>query len=240
MKSIKIAFLGAALLVTVSSFAQTADEVVDKYLNAIGGKDNWKKVTSVVTEGTMNVQGADVSVVSTSVNGKGTRQDISIMGMTGYQILTPTEGWNYMPFQGQTKAEPATPEMVKQGADQYDTQGALVEYKTKGHIVEFIGKEDVDGTEALKLKIIYKSGKQDTYFIDPTSYYLIKSITKQNVNGQEMELTTTFSNYKKLPEGLVIPMGITVPIGPGLSADLTIKKVEINKTIDPAVFKPTN
>src|SRR6478735_2800266 len=113
MKTIKLAFLSAALLGAIGTFAQTADEVVDKYLLAIGGKENWKKVNTVITEGTMQVQGADVTIVSTAVHGKGNRQDISVMGMTGYQIMTPTEGWSFMPFQGQTQAEPATAEMVK-------------------------------------------------------------------------------------------------------------------------------
>lgn len=240
MKTIKIALLGAALLGAIGSYAQTADEVVDKYLTAIGGKDNWKKVNTVITEGSMQVQGADVMVVSTAVQGKGNRQDISVMGMTGYQIMTPTEGWTYMPFQGQTKAEPATAEMVKLGADQLDVQGALIDYKTKGHAIELLGKEDVDGTECHKLKITYKSGKVDTYFIDPTSFLLVKSITKQSVNGQEMEMSSAFSNYQKTPEGLIIPMALTVPLGPGLTADMTIKKVEINKAVADTTFKPSN
>ncbi|ULQ50989.1 outer membrane lipoprotein-sorting protein [Flavihumibacter fluvii] len=240
MKSMKLAFLGAALLGAVCTYAQTADEVVDKYLNAIGGKENWKKVNSVITEGAMQVQGADVTVVSTAVQGKGSRQDISVMGMTGYQIITPTEGWSYMPFQGQTKAEPATAEMVKMGADQLDVQGALVDYKTKGHSIELLGKEDVDGTECHKLKITYKSGKIDTYFIDPATYLLVKSISKQSINGQEMELTSAFSNYQKTPEGIMIPMAVTVPLGPGLSADMTVKKIEINKPVADTTFKPSN
>ncbi|MBZ5858382.1 LolA-like protein [Flavihumibacter profundi] len=236
----KLAFLSAAILGAVTSFAQTADEVVDKYIAAIGGKDNWKKVTTVITEGGFQVQGADVSVVSTAVLGKGTRQDISVMGMTGYTIITPTEGWTYLPFQGQTKAEPATPEMVKLGADQLDVQGALVDYKTKGHAVELLGTEDVDGVACFKLKITFKSGKVDTYYIDPKSYYLVKSVTKQSINGQEMELTTAFSNYQKIPEGLLIPMAVSVPLGPGMTADMVLKKVEINKPVADSTFKPSN
>ncbi len=241
MKTTKLALLGiTAVLGAFTSYAQTADEVVNKYLDAIGGKENWKKVSSVITEGNMSVQGADVLVTATVVHGKGSRQDISVMGMTGYQIMTPTGGWSYMPFQGQAQAEPMTEEMVKKGADQYDTQGALVDYKDKGHNVEYLGKEDVDGTECHKLKITHKSGKEETYFLDPATYYLIKAISKNNVNGQEVEMTTAFSNYKKLPEGIVIPMSISLPMGPGMMADMTITKVEINKPVADSTFKPSN
>ncbi len=241
MKVFKKAIVAAALMVfAFSSYAQTADEIVTKYITAIGGADNWKKVNSVTSEGTLTVQGADVAVTMTVLNGKGMRQNISVMGMTGYQIMTPNGGWNYMPFNGQQTPEPATEETVKESADQYDTQGALIDYKTKGHSVEYLGKEDVEGTEAHKLKITHKSGKVETMYLDPVSFLAIRTVTKQKANGQETEITTSMSNYKKLPEGILVPMSVSIPVGPGMNADLTISKVEINKPVDEAIFKPSN
>src|SRR3954471_10043800 len=84
--------------------AQTADEIVKKHVDAIGGADAWKKVNSTRMEGTLNVQGNDVSVTITKLQGKGMRQDISVGGTSGYVILTPTGGTTYLPFQGQSEA----------------------------------------------------------------------------------------------------------------------------------------
>lgn len=234
--AIKRTFFSAALLLTAHlGFAQTADEIVDKYITAIGGKDAWQKVKTMKQEGTMKVQGADVNVAMTVLHGKGSRQDIAVMGMNGYQILTPEAGWSYMPFQGQTKPEPMTADMVKESADAYDAQGALLNYKEKGHTVEYLGKEDLDGTEAYKLRVTHKSGKTETIFIDPATHYLLRTITKQKANGQEMEVITGLSNYKKLPEGILVPMSLTLPFG-----ELTINKVEINPAVDEKIFKPDN
>lgn len=234
--TIKRTFFGAAILFSsFASFAQTADEIVDKHVAAIGGKDAWKKITSVRQEGSMQVQGAEVALTITVVHNKGMRQDIAVMGMNGYQIMTPAAGWSYMPFQGQTAPEPVTAEMLKESADSYDAQGTLVDYKTKGHTVEFLGKEDIDGIEALKLRVTQKSGKVETLFIDPTSYYVIRSVSKQKANGQEMEVVTNLSNYKKTPEGIVLPMSLVLPFG-----ELTINKVEVNKPVDEKIFKPEN
>lgn len=239
MKTIKFLSFVVAACVSLSTVkAQTVDEVVNKHVEAIGGKDNWKKVTSMIQSGSMTVQGADVQVVSTVLHGKGYRNEITLMGMTGYQILTPTEGWNFMPFSGQTAPEAVTADDLKQGQDQLDAQGVLVDYAAKGHKVELLGKEDVDGTECFKLKITLKSGSVQTYFIDPSTYYILKLVSTRSANGQEMEMSTTFSNYKKLPEGIVIPMSLSIPLGPGFNADFTVEKVEINKPIDESVFKP--
>lgn len=236
MKGLKLAFMAfAALVLTSVTKGQTADEIVNKYITAIGGEDNWKKVNSVIYEGKLTIQGADVAVIMTILNGKGMRQNITVGGMTGYQIMTPGGGWNFMPFQGQTKPEPVTEEMVKEGTDQYDAQGSLVDYKAKGHTVDYIGKEDIEGTECYKLKVTHKSGKTETMYFDPASYLAIRTIAKQKANGQEVDITTNLSNYQKLPEGILVPMSIGLPFG-----ELTISKVEVNKPVDESIFKPAN
>ncbi|MBL7750612.1 MAG: hypothetical protein JNN29_04475, partial [Chitinophagaceae bacterium] len=60
-------FLGLSSL----TFAQTADEVINKHVEAIGGADAWRKVTSLRQEGSMTVQGTDVQLVLTVVKDKG-------------------------------------------------------------------------------------------------------------------------------------------------------------------------
>ena len=229
----------AALLVAISTVsAQSADDVIDKYIAAIGGKENWKKVTSIISEGSMMVQGTDVVLVSTTVHNVGIRQDISVMGMTGYQIITPTAGWAYLPFHGHTSVQELPEEAVKQSADQCDLQGALMDYKSKGHKVEYGGKEEIEGKTMHKLNITHKNGKQETYFIEAENWYLVKVQSKQVVNGLESESVILFSNYQKLPEGIVLPMAINLPVAPGLSADLIVKKVEVNKPVADSTFKP--
>lgn len=236
MKVLKLSLLALTAFVgSLTASAQTADEIIEKHVAAVGGADNWKKVNSVFSEGKMTVQGAEVLVTTTVLNGKGSRQDLSVMGMTGYQIVTPTAGWSFMPFAGQTAPEAVTEDVLKESADQYDAQGAFIDYKAKGHTVEYLGKEDIEGTEAHKLRVTHKSGKVETVFIDPASFYILRSVSKQKANGQEMEFAVNMSNYTKLPEGIVVPMNISMPFG-----EIVITKVEVNKPVDENIFKPGN
>lgn len=233
MKIVKLVLFFFILSLAVKSNAQTADEIVDKHIAAIGGKDAWKKINSVKQTGTINVQGNELAVTITVLNGKGMRQDISLMGMNGYTILTPTEGWNYMPFQGQQKPEAMTADDVKENVDQLDAQGELINYKDKGHSIEYLGKDDVDGTDTYKLKLTFKSGKTETIYIDPSSYYIIRVVRTNKANGQETQVITNLSNYEKLPEGIVVPKSLGLPFG-----ELKITKVEVNPPVNEAVFKP--
>jgi hypothetical protein len=224
-----------ASLVTVGATAQTADEIVAKHVEALGGKDKLNSLKSVRMEMTMNIQGNDVPLVLTQVQNVGQRVDITFMGMSGYVINTPTAGWSYIPMQGQTKPEPMPDEAVKVAADQLDIQGPLVDYKAKGHTVELLGKEDVEGTECYKLKLTYKSGRFTTFYVDPKTYYIIRSVSKQNAMGQEVELTSNYSNYKKTDDGYVFPMSMSS----SMQGEMTVTKLETNKPVADTTFKPT-
>jgi hypothetical protein len=153
--------------------------------------------------------------------------------MNGYQVVTPKEGWNFMPFQGQKAAEPYTADDLKESQDDLDAQGTLLDYQAKGHTIEYLGTEDIEGVEALKLKQTLKGGRAVTFFFDPKTYYIMRTVAKQKANGKEVDVTTNFSNYQKLPEGIVAPLSIGLPFG-----EMTISKVEINKPIDENIFKP--
>ncbi len=233
MKPFKIIlFSFMTMLSAVAVNAQTADEVIAKHINAIGGVDAWKKINSMKSEGALQVNGADVSVTMTALHQKGNRQDISVMGMTGFMIIAPTAGWNYMPFNGQTAPEPMTAEDVEGSQPQLDLHGSLIDYAAKGHTVELIGKDDVDGTECLKLKVNYKGGTVETMYLDAKNYYVIRSVSKRKTNGQEVESTTNFSNYEKLPEGIVVAKSIGLPFG-----ELNITKITVNGPVDETIFK---
>ncbi len=231
-------FILSVIAITTVAFTfaqdQTADQIINKYVDAIGGKEAWSKVNSIVMTGNMKVQGTDIGMVSTVLNKKGMRQDITAMGMTGYQIITPDSGWNFMPFQGQKMPEPVTADDLKESQEQLDVQGNLIDYTAKGHTVELLGKDDVDGVDAFKLKETLKSGKTETIYIDPSTYYVIRVVAKQKANGQEADVTTDLSNYQKLPEGLVVPMSVKLPFG-----QMTITKVEVNKDVDEKIFQPS-
>lgn len=236
MKLIKTSAIAiVATLVSVFTFAQTAEEIVTKHVDAIGGTAPWKKINSIYYEGKLTVQGAEVNVTLTALNGKGVRQNLTIMGMTGYQIITPSAGWNFMPFQGQTTPEAMTADELKASSDDLDVQGKLVDYKSKGHTIEYLGKDDVEGTECFKLKITTKAGNVETVFIDPKTYYIVRTVQKRIANGQESDVPTNLSNYQKLPEGIVVPFSIALPFG-----ELVISKAEVNKPVDESLFKPSN
>ena len=224
----------ASVLLFASASAQSVDEVIAKHIDAIGGRDNWKKVNSIKAEASLSVQGTDVAVTLYMVHNKAMKQVINVMNMEGYVVMTDKEGWTFMPFMGQTAPEASPAEQLKAGVDELDIQGDLLDYKEKGHTTELLGKEDVDGAECYKLKLTRKSGNSSTYFIDTKNHYAVRRTSKMTANGQEVDLTMNMSNFQKLEGGIVYAMTQENSSQP---APVNFTKVQINPTIDPAVFQ---
>jgi len=234
MKHLRIALFTLSSFIAFNASAQTVDEVIDKHIEAMGGKEKLTALKSLRMETNLSVQGMDIPVITTRVHNVGQRVDISAMGMEGFIITTPTAGWTFMPFMGQSAAEAMPEDQVKESIDELDLQGSLLNYKEKGHTVELVGKEAVDGTEAYKIKLTTKGGKVRTFFIDPKNYYIIRTVAKATVNGQEQEVTINFADFKKTEEGYVFPHSIGGAFGQG---DMTITKIEVNKPVDEKLFK---
>jgi hypothetical protein len=211
--------------------AQTVDEVINKHIAALGGKENLAKIQNVVMEGSLNIQGNDIALTLTKVNKKLNRQDISAMGMNGFDMTTDKEGWRYMPFQGMQKPEPKTEDEVKKGQSGLDVSGPLVDYAAKGNKVELQGKEDVEGAACYKLKITFASGKEVTYYIDIALGMINRIKETRKMNGEDTEMVTDFSDYKDV-EGVKMPFTITQQIG-----TISISGIKVNQTIPDSAFK---
>src|SRR5665647_3248338 len=228
MKKLNIGLLAIAAIISVQSInAQTADEVIEKYETALGGKEKLMSLKSVKMTGNINVQGLDVGVTVTIVHGVGSRNDIFVPGMgEGFQIINATKGWDFLPFQGQTSPEQISADQLKSSQGLLDLQGFLVNYKEKGSEVELLGKENVAGAECYKLKLTSKLGDMYNLFIDTKTYYRVKSITKTKTPNGEVDVETSYSDFKKTDEGYVFPFSQTIARG-----TITFSAIEINLSL---------
>ena len=214
--------------------AQTADEIIEKHIKAMGGADKLKSIQSVVMEGEINAQNMKIPISMTTVHNKAWRMDFSMMGMNAFMIMRSDSGWMFMPFSGQTAPEAIPADQLKEGKSQLDIQGQLLDYKEKGHTVEYIGMDDVEGTECYKLKLTEKEGKVSYYLIDPASYYVVRRTGKQNIGGKEMEISTDLGDYKAVEGGYIFPHSIASQNGP-----IVMTKVSVNPKVDDSKFVPS-
>ena len=221
-----------ALVVAQFARAQTVDEVINKYVEALGGKEKLATLKTLRMDGSMSLQGTDVSITNTRSHMVGSRTDIVVMGTQNYQIVTPDKGWVFMPVQGQSAPEEMGADVFKYSHSQLDLQGPLVDYATKGNKVELEGKETIDGSETFKLKLTNKVGGVATYFIDAKTYRINKVSTKMTMGGEEIESVTSLSNYKQNADGFWFAYTNT-----SVQGETYYDKIETNIKVDESIFK---
>jgi hypothetical protein len=230
-----IALLAACIL-SVSLKAQTVDEIINKYFEAMGGKDKIASMKTMHMEYDVDMNGAAASGASWMVNGKAFKNEMDLMGQKLVQCFTDTSGWMINPFMGQTTPTVMTPDQVKAGQGQMDMKGPFFDYAARGNTVELLGKESADGKTYFKLRVKTKTGVEFTSWIDAATWYLTKNVVKTTVNGTEFETTMVTSNYTKTDNGYLVPLNMEITMS-GVTINMTNKKVEVNKEIDMKIFE---
>lgn len=229
------------LLVGIAApcMAMTADELIGKNIQAKGGLDKIKAIDTSKSTGKIEFTGdsAFQLAISQTVTRKGEiRQEASLQGLTQVQAWDGHIAWQIQPFRGRKDPEKLSADNAKGLVEDADIDGPLVDYRAKGNKVEYLGTEDVDGTEAYKLKVTMKSGDVKYFYLDPDFFLEIRITTRRMIRGTEQEFETDLGNYEQVA-GVYMPFSMeTGPKGGPKSQKMTIEKIEVNVPVDDAIF----
>ncbi len=241
MKLTKIIASAFIVLATSAiSFAQTADEIVAKHIEAMGGADKWKALKAMEMNNKFNVQGMDIENKIVIVNGKSLRSDIAVMGQEIITAVDGETGWSQSPAMmgGSGEPEDMPGALIKESRKQVNLGGSLLNYKESGSTVELVGKEKLDGVDVYHLKLTEKSGDVSNLFLSASNYYILKSSGKRNIQGKDTEAEVSYSNFKQV-EGLTFPhtMEVPNPMAAGTTMTIETDSIKLNPKIDESIFK---
>ena len=223
-------FVLAALTIATTCRAQSAEEIVNKSIDAVGGKDAIAAVKSIVYNQTLEVMGNEVSTVTTIVAGKGFKSETDFQGTKIIQCMTDHGGWGVNPMAGQATPTALPDDQVKQSAGRLNVV-PLLGWSTNGGKLELQGKDTAD----YKIHMTNTVGSDVTYYVNMKTYLLDKSDITANVNGQTMTITMHYGDYRKTDAGLLVAYSWVQDL-PQMSLTFTTKSVDINKPIDPTFF----
>jgi len=222
--------------------AQNVEEIIAKHLEAVGS-ENWKYVEALKTEGDLlnviyNVTGSTTSSHSILVvRDKAVRIDDILWGETTTFVLNGDTGWFTMPAVGQSAPEllpDAMVGMMKSQTQLLDT--VFTDYKAQGAKFEYMGTENINGTEAIKIKMYVANNYVMYSFFDPATFYEIKRVVEEDPEKHYRQWTTIYSNFKK-QNGIVFPFTIeTTDSMMGVNT-YTISSITVNPVVDPQIFE---
>jgi hypothetical protein len=214
---------------SVFASAQTAEELVNKNIQAKGGLDKIKAAKTRLTVGKVkNARGRVAAFRQMNMRPDLVRQNLSLQGMTAVQAYDGSVGWQTQPFRGRKDPELMGEDTLRNLLLAADFDGPLVDYAEKGNTVEYVGHDLVDGDDALRLKVTLKNGDIVYYYLDPDTYLEIHKEIQQFIRGSVRERMVDLGSYKPV-DGVMYPFSISEGSrnNPGAQV-ITIQKIEVN------------
>ncbi len=237
MKTVKFISLSIITLFAVQTLsAQTADEIVAKYIDAIGGKDQITKVSSMYTEGSLDAMGSTGTIKHTLLAGKGSKAEIDVQGTSVVMCITDSAGWSINPMTGNYNAEYMAPQQYNASKDEIYLDGAFADYANKGYTLVMDGQQTIGAINANKILVTSPDSITTQYFFDPETGYLVQLVQTSNMGGQTMEITVGLSDYRTTDAGIALPYKIETNYGGQFFVTESVNKVEFNQPVDTAIF----
>ena len=233
MKKLIIALLAFSFF---SASAQTVDEVIQKYAANLGGLEAFNKIKTVKITGTYTTQGMDLPMTTQIINGKASRTEVTAMGNTVIRAYKDGKGWTQNPFTGINTPTEVTGTDLAEYKAQSNIASPLMDYKARGHQVELVGQETVEGIKTYKIKLTDKNdGKASFYYVNATDYSLVKTESEREFQGQTVNVETFLSNVKDF-NGIKYSMTRLSKIDGQVFQSINYSSVEFNVPVDEKIF----
>lgn len=232
MKNLVIFGVFVLILILVQfAQGQTVDDIIDKYIAALGGHENLVSLQNVIMEGKMTTQFSDFRITNTISHLTGSRLEVEINGIVNYQVANTTKGTVFWPSNGMSFPEEMANDQFLSTVNQMDIQGVLFNYKGKGIHVELVGKEEINDSMTYHLKVRFKNGTTSHFYVDIKTSLLVKITESLQVNNLEKEVTTYYSNNKQNADGYWFAYSVTTANG-----TIYYEKITTNLPVEESLF----
>jgi outer membrane lipoprotein-sorting protein len=233
--------LAAVAIVTIATAlphtqSLAVDEIVARNLAAKGGAEKLRAVTSVKSVGTVRNPRGETPVSSWAKRPNMIRREQVTEGQTFVIGFDGKTVWGINPLISARAREISGPqaEMTKQDADDFDT--LLLDYKTKGHTVELVGTESLQGKSVHRLRVTKKSGAIQELYLDADTFLESKIVMQLDQGGRKAIVTMEFSNYKDV-DGIKVPFHIKQSLNGQVMTEVTYGQVQFNEDMPDSLFK---
>ena len=205
--------------------AQTADEVVTRYLAATGGADKWAAVKTVIVSSRSQFFSSDVWIRKPQAMRHDAFSDEATH--TDTRRFDGTTGWRLKSLEGESRFRQMSADEIAELRADVDWMFELVDYKAKGTTIKPLGTAMVGTQPADRLEVTRANGAVLHVFVDQKSGLEVQRIRwGTSPSGESEEFVSAVGDYKRVGD-LLLPHAV----GPAT------RTYEINGTIADDVFQ---
>jgi hypothetical protein len=213
------------------------DALVEKNIQARGGADAWRAVSTLRLEGRMDLgQGLNVPYVLEQKRPDKMCLDFVFANQKAVQCVDGKAGWQILPFRGQEKPAPMRDPELTEMRDTASIDGLLFDSDERGYRIKLVGHEMIDGRDTKKLEVRLPGGSTRWVYLDTETGLETKLVTTRKLRGKDLLVETVYSDWQDTA-GLLIPRRQeTLTEGDAESHFLTVDRVMVNPPIADARF----
>lgn len=217
-----------------SLVAQDLDEILSNHFETIG-QDKVLTVNTMTMKGKILQQGIELPITLMMKRPNKVRMEASVQGQKIVTSYDGENGWQINPMMGSLDPQDLGPDQVKEVKSMGDMDGDLYNYEEKGHKLELIGKEEMEGTPTFKVKLTKEDGDKVIYYFDADSYVILKTETTRLIQGVEQTFDQFPGNYKMV-EGMAFPFSISSSYQGQTIMEIVIDTVKIDQEMPDSLF----
>lgn len=203
----------------------TVDQVLNKYVEVIGGKENILKVKDRTTKMSGTIQGMNITMTQTL---KAPNKFYQLVDFGVGQQSTIFDGEKgKVSAMGQEQVMPADQVEIMKIGSLY----TMLEYKEKGIKYELTGIETINNKDGYRVVFTYPSGKKITSYYDIITGFPLRQIAELGGGAQSVD----FDDYRDV-QGVKYPykMAVGTPNG---TIEMITGSVEVNTNPNDTLFE---
>ena len=228
--------LAAVACISFNASAQTVDEVIAKNIQARGGKEKLKAVSSMRTTAKLTQGSFRAEFRQENKRADKVREEFIIQGLAQVQAYDGKTGWQISPFGGRKDPELLAQDDLKNLVVDADMDGPLMEYKEKGHKAELVGHDSMEGTDCFKIKLSMQNGDVRYYYLDADSFLELKVEIQTTIRGALQENELYYGDYEQV-NGIYYPFAVEqAQKGSSSRVQISVEKIEQNISLEDAHF----
>lgn len=234
MKLFKAIWIVVFGLIINMTNAQDLNEVLEGHFESIN-QEALSEVQSMYVTGKSGRMGQEFDFQIWQQRPNMFRMEVDVQGQKMIQLYDGEKAYMVAPWTGTKEPQELGKTQTDQMEDQADMDGDLWNWKEKGSTLTYEGTEDFEGSEVYILKLIKDNGDITKFYLDADSYLPIKTSSKIQMQGSEVEVETYMSNYKEA-NNIVIAHYIETRMGGEVMSTVTIEAMAFNVDMPKDIF----
>ncbi|HET9266045.1 MAG TPA: hypothetical protein VFO14_23545 [Vicinamibacterales bacterium] len=218
--------------------SQTLDEIIAKNLAARGGVERLRSLETVKITATVEARGMELPLETWAKRPNKLRRDQKLPDRTVTVAFDGTRVWRSDTAEAGGQPQPVPADMAESTRDDASFDPLLLSYKERGHKIELVGAETIDGKALHHLRVTKKAGQIEHLYLSAETGLEVRTVSTMEQGGMRAEVQTDLSDYRTV-DGMQVPFSLSQSMNGKPVLQISLTKVEFNLPIDDAVFTPS-